>query len=426
MKYLSIFSRICTLRCNRFLLPLRSVPVLFVVALLVLTCPAYATFSIVAVDTVTGAIGSAGASCIAGAQIIHDVVEGIGAINTQAYYLAANQARADSLLRAGLTPDSILAYLFEHDVQNDPSIRQYGVVTLAGPGRSAGYTGDNTDAYKGHRTGPGYSIQGNILLGAQVLDTMRYAFLNTPGPLEDKLMAVLEAADIPGADTRCLSCNKPAISAFIKVVHPGDGATPYLYTYVQNTNCPIDPIPLLRVQYDAWKALQRADADSSRLTLTPITLPANGAASASLLVEPLNSQGHELSGNVSVSTFHTGDGAFSPATANPDGTFSVEIRSPLAKGLDTITVTIEAAGYLTTVNEKPILAYFVPGDADASGAIDISDAVWLISYIFTGGTAPNPIAAGDANCDGFVDISDAVYLIAYIFSGGAAPCAVGK
>ena len=56
------------------------------------------TFSIVAVDTVTGEIGSAGASCVGpfggvGAFILSDVIEGIGAIHTQAYYLAANQTK---------------------------------------------------------------------------------------------------------------------------------------------------------------------------------------------------------------------------------------------------------------------------------------------------------------------------------------------
>lgn len=63
------------------------------------------------------------------------------------------------------------------------------------------------------------------------------------------------------------------------------------------------------------------------------------------------------------------------------------------------------------------------GDADRSGSIDISDVVYLISYIFSGGSAPNPLAAGDADCSGGVDISDVVYLIAYIFSGGEQPCA---
>ena len=56
------------------------------------------TFSIVAVDSITGEIGSAGASCVGsstnyphGAAILSDVIPGIGAIHTQASYLPANQ-----------------------------------------------------------------------------------------------------------------------------------------------------------------------------------------------------------------------------------------------------------------------------------------------------------------------------------------------
>ena len=58
--------------------------------------------------------------------------------------------------------------------------------------------------------------------------------------------------------------------------------------------------------------------------------------------------------------------------------------------------------------------------------VNISDAVSLISYIFGGGPAANPLEAGDANCDGNVNISDAVYLIQYIFGGGPAPCAARR
>jgi len=57
------------------------------------------TFSIVAVDTVTGEIGSAGASCVGpiggvGAFILSDVIEGIGGIHTQASWNATNQQNA--------------------------------------------------------------------------------------------------------------------------------------------------------------------------------------------------------------------------------------------------------------------------------------------------------------------------------------------
>jgi hypothetical protein len=63
-----------------------------------------------------------------------------------------------------------------------------------------------------------------------------------------------------------------------------------------------------------------------------------------------------------------------------------------------------------------------PGDADGNCNINISDAVYLIAYIFADGPAPWPLLDGDANCDQAVNISDGVYLISYIFSGGPAPC----
>ncbi|MFH2054924.1 MAG: S8 family serine peptidase [bacterium] len=63
------------------------------------------------------------------------------------------------------------------------------------------------------------------------------------------------------------------------------------------------------------------------------------------------------------------------------------------------------------------------GDANADGAVGITDAVYLIQYIFNNGPEPVPYIAGDANCDEIVNITDAVYLIQYIFGGGPAPCA---
>lgn len=63
-----------------------------------------------------------------------------------------------------------------------------------------------------------------------------------------------------------------------------------------------------------------------------------------------------------------------------------------------------------------------PGDPDGNGQISISDAVFLINYIFAGGPAPVPLLSGDADCSGAISISDAVYLINYIFGGGPEPC----
>lgn len=65
---------------------------------------------------------------------------------------------------------------------------------------------------------------------------------------------------------------------------------------------------------------------------------------------------------------------------------------------------------------------YLNGDANRDEAINVGDAVFLITYIFKGGEPPYPLDAGDANCDHAVNIADAVYLINYIFKGGNKPC----
>ncbi len=82
---------------------------------------------------------------------------------------------------------------------------------------------------------------------------------------------------------------------------------------------------------------------------------------------------------------------------------------------DTLSVSIRIV--------EPLEPPYVCGDADNNDIVTISDAVYLISYIFGGGPAPDPLDAGDVDCNTIVTISDAVYLINYIFGGGAVPCA---
>jgi hypothetical protein len=54
--------------------------------------------------------------------------------------------------------------------------------------------------------------------------------------------------------------------------------------------------------------------------------------------------------------------------------------------------------------------------------VNVSDAVYLVSYIFGGGPAPFDPCRGNVDCDARLNISDAVYLINYIFGGGSSPC----
>jgi len=188
------------------------------------------TFSICAVDTVTGEVGSAGASCIDASQIaggvliISDVHPGRGVIHTQSYWLAANQNNAKNQMNLGQSPQQIIAWLQANDVQSNPAIRQYGIVDFDSSGnpRSAGFTGVNCFDYKNHIVGPNYAIQGNILLGQQILDSMEANFLNTQGDLACKLMAALRGAKVVGADTRCATSGNSSLSAFIQVAKPND------------------------------------------------------------------------------------------------------------------------------------------------------------------------------------------------------------
>jgi uncharacterized Ntn-hydrolase superfamily protein len=225
------------------------------------------TFSIVAVDSVTGEIGSAGASCVGssssyphGAAILSDVIPGIGAIHTQASYLPGNQQYAHDLMMAGFSPQQIIDSLIANDAGGNNKTRQYGIVDYNnGHPRSASYTGVNCQNYKNDTNNIYYSIQGNILLGQLVIDSMQVRFLNTTGTLADRLMAALQGAKMIGADTRCAVHNSSSLSSFLRVARPDD---PYdtlycdLYmAYPQNFSgiCPVDPIDSLQTLYNLWK-----------------------------------------------------------------------------------------------------------------------------------------------------------------------------
>jgi uncharacterized Ntn-hydrolase superfamily protein len=220
------------------------------------------TFSIVAIDTITGEIGGAGASCIdesaipGGVLIINDIIPGRGAIHTQSYWNATNQNNAHNRMMEGMSPQEIIDWLVAHDSQNNPVVRQYGIVDFdpfVGNPRSAGFTGANCLNYKNHITGRNYSIQGNILLGQQILDSIESRFLNTEGSLAEKLMAALQGAKVPGADTRCLPEGVSSLSAFIRVAKTNDPIGDfYCDLLVPSRPYGVDPIDSLQMLFDQW------------------------------------------------------------------------------------------------------------------------------------------------------------------------------
>ena len=220
------------------------------------------TFSIVAVNPATGEVGSAGASCIAGSIIISDIHPGVGAIHTQSYWNQSNQDSASSLMDLGYSPEEIIDWLIENDAQNNPSIRQYGIIDLIDDGRSAGFTGENCFDYKNHFLGQTYTIQGNILLGQEILDSMEIAFTSTFGTLDEKLIAALLAANVPGADTRCLPYGTPALSAFIRMAKlENENDSFFMAINVQSCPTNLSPIDSLFTLYWDWKSSQTMMGD---------------------------------------------------------------------------------------------------------------------------------------------------------------------
>ena len=224
----------------------------------------WATFSIVAVDPETGEVGSAGGSCIAGSIIISDLHISQGVIHTQSYYHPTNQNNASNYMNQGYSPQEIIDYLIANDVANNPGIRQYGVVDLENNGRSASFTGEACSDWKGHLNGTTYAIQGNILLGPEVLHQMEENFLNINGPLSHKLMAALQGAKIPGADTRCLDEGISTLSSFIRVAKPEDSANDFyldlnvnsVIPYYTQTGVWLEPIDSLQTMFDDWVQTQ--------------------------------------------------------------------------------------------------------------------------------------------------------------------------
>lgn len=213
------------------------------------------TFSIVAVDSLTGEVGSAGASCIGGSIIISKLYPDRGAIHTQAAYISSNQGNAQIMFNAGLSPQALMDWLQDNDAQFDASVRQYGAVDfdINGSPRAAAFTGVNCFDYKNHIVGPNYAIQGNILLGQAILDSMEARFVNTNGTLAEKLMASLQGANVPGADTRCLEEGVSSQSAFIRVAKPSDTEDNYfLDLNIPSTLFGVEPIDSLQTLFDEW------------------------------------------------------------------------------------------------------------------------------------------------------------------------------
>jgi uncharacterized Ntn-hydrolase superfamily protein len=284
----------------------RAAPILAAAALLAPAVPA--TWSIIAVNTRTGEVCIATATCLSDVNLqgLTPVLRvGVGGACAQSLGDGSgfNRTRIWNGLIAGWSPEQILTELSMGD--NQFQRRQYGIVNMAHEPVTFSGVLDGQAYYGVARTNDDlrYAIQGNVLTGIQVITHAENLFLQTEGDLGQKVMAAMEGARLYGGDGRC-SCNEsnPTIcgcppppfeySAFTatwvlaRIGDVDDDACPDQGCiggqYFGNLNVISgyrgpEPVLVLEEQYAAWRASLAGRVDQLRTTVVPTapSLPAD-------------------------------------------------------------------------------------------------------------------------------------------------------
>jgi uncharacterized Ntn-hydrolase superfamily protein len=214
-------------------------------ALLLIYVSGYGTFSIVAMDPETDEYGVAVASRVLDVGYIVPWVEAdVGAVATQAYSNPYFGPWVLEELSNGKSAAEAMRSVLERDTL--PDDRQVGIVDKNG--QSASHTGANTTAWAGHRNGPNVAVQGNILTGPEVVDSMFAVYMRTKGPLAERLLAALEAGEKAGGDSR----GKQSASLVVMAKRGGYLGADDRLVDLKVVDNP-EPVKELRRQYELWQ-----------------------------------------------------------------------------------------------------------------------------------------------------------------------------
>jgi len=157
------------------------------------------TYSIVARDRETGELGVAVQSrAFNTGAIVPWAAPGVGVVATQSYTEPSYGPLGLDLLRAGKTPEDALAGLVAAD--DEPEYRQ--VAILDGKGRVAVHVGEACIPAAGFAAGEGFSAQANMVDSERVWESMAESFERSEGPLANRLIDALDAAEAAGGDWR--------------------------------------------------------------------------------------------------------------------------------------------------------------------------------------------------------------------------------
>lgn len=354
-------------------------PFAVALATLLLCAQALATWSIVIVNTRTGEVCVASATCLPNFNLRKAtpvVIPGVGVAAAQSYLDGiGNRLVIHNQMLIGLDPNDILDIIAARD--NQLRLRQYGMVDLQG--RALTFTGSGAGAWAGGVTGQVgdlvYAIQGNVLAGQLVVDDCEAAILNTPGDMADKVMAAMEAAHLAGGDGRCScdpihadSCGAPppnfthsAYCAYFLIARPGDpkkecdmnlgcgrGAF-FLGLNIKNLG-PNDPEPigLLRQEYDTWRLDKAGKPDSVHSLVIPSKTSVSSMQSELVRydIELYDIEGASIQqGGATITLEHQDDSQGLVVVQNvidhQDGSYSVDVQSPTDSGVERFAFRVD-------------------------------------------------------------------------------------
>jgi hypothetical protein len=299
---------------------------LCVSAACIVTGSALATWSIVAVNTKTGEICIASATCIedfvlqAGTPVLR-VGYGAAACQSLIDSTGVNRMKIWSMLPQGYSPDEMLQRVLATD--NHASNRQYGIVNFTD--FPATFTGPQCGTARygvaGHCDDIRYAIQGNVLTGVAPVYYAETALISTPGDLGQKVMAAMEAARSMGGDGRCSCdinvpdhCGSPppsfvysAYTAFLVIARMGDHdgvcdaggcCNGNYYCDLQAISDSLGPEPVLWLEahYANWRANQQGFADhiKSEVHCGLQSMPADAISRTTIDVQLKDIDGHPV------------------------------------------------------------------------------------------------------------------------------------
>jgi uncharacterized Ntn-hydrolase superfamily protein len=219
------------------------------------------TFSIVAADLETGEVGVAVQSkYFSVGSVVPWARAGVGAVATQAAGVAVYGHVALEELARGATPEEALGRVLAEDAGRET--RQLGIVTA--DGRAAAFTGAACNEWAGHRTGPGFAVQGNILAGEVVVEAMARAYEETVGSLVERLVVSLESGQEAGGDRRGQQSAAVVVERAGGRAESREGIDRICDLRVEDHTQPIAELRRLVGIWSAWDAQRRAHAAYER------------------------------------------------------------------------------------------------------------------------------------------------------------------